>query len=1045
MLICLRKCVLAVSLLSRKPILPLFGQTHSTSDVWLFVCCVVVCVVGLDDEWIRRSKTKNFWKQEGKLAFLRPNQSLRTLCLEFRTGTTDICSMKLSIVHLVLCFFSTVVVVTNAFAPSSSRRSCSSSSSSSRRHTWRTLLSASVVTADKAIGKNPQPEDIVTPKGSSNQWQVHKFGGASLATAELYKTVGDLLLSEAKKGKDGTAVPTMAIVSARGGMTDQLVKVVDSALVDFELAKTVLEEAVEGQIELLQELAPTEITAKIEANIRNDANDILLLVQSLRMINTVPAVTMEVVSGYGEIWSAQTLNAYLQTKEGVPCEWIDARPILMVKTEGSSVGLGEKGSAATGGVVPLWDETSERLRNWWNTVGKDRGMLDADYQSGQSPIVIVTGFVASTIDGVPTTLKRSGSDYSATIFAKLTGASRVTMWKNTNGVYTADPRRVPEAFSIDSLKYDEALELAYFGAQVLHPSAMVPCIDDAIPVYVRNIFNPAFEGTVVSGRSPTIKETEATGKATNWRAKKGIIPIKGITSVDKVALVTLEGASTIGGCNVAEKFMGAMSDANINVLIITQASSESSICIAVPENEGPKAIEALQSAFELELARSTVGSLSLADGMSIVAIVGEGMAFSSGISSTFMGSLSQANVNIRLIAQGSSERQIAVVVNNDDTTRALRAAHQAFTLSDTTASITILGSTGSIGTAFTDALSKQRRNLIDDLGVCPRIMITANSDKMVIADNAAGLPIESLGDEMKSENAMDVDIDRITAAIEADVNPHRVIIDCTNNDAISEYYERWMSSGIDIISPSRKVAAGPFERYEKVCQAKKDSFANWQFESSVGSALPILTTLRDLFETGDKVNRIVGSVSGTMAYVLSTFNEELPFSQAFGRAIEKGFTEKDIREDLTGLDMVRKVVILARQIGLNTEIDDVEVESFIPEELASKKDLTVEDLKVIDDVMLQKFQAAEADGRHLRYKFEIEKETGKCRCFLTAVDHSDPLYRLKNVENLVAFETDRYTASPLIVKGAAAGPELAAAGIFSDVLRCTRAYSQERF
>ncbi|CAJ1962675.1 unnamed protein product [Cylindrotheca closterium] len=885
-------------------------------------------------------------------------------------------------------------------------------------------------------------ESILTPRGSQHSWEVHKFGGASLATAELYKTVGDLLASEAS-GKDNSsgAVPTMAIVSARGGMTDQLVKVVDSALVDFKLAKTVLNEAVEGQIDLLRELASPEITAKIEANIRNDANDILLLVQSLRMINTVPSVTMEVVTGYGEIWSAQTLNAYLQTKN-LPCEWIDARPILMVQSD--SLGLGEKGAASTAGVMPLWKETSNNLATWWNTVGMERGMLDCDYKAGVSPIVVVTGFVASTIDGVPTTLKRSGSDYSATIFAKILGASRVTMWKNTNGVYTADPRRVPEAFSIDSLKYDEALELAYFGAQVLHPSAMVPCIDDNIPVYVRNIFNPAFEGTVVQGRCLTLKETASSGKSVNWRAKKGIIPIKGITSVDKVALVTLEGASAIGGSRVAERFMGAMADNNINVLIITQASSESSICVAVPENEGDKAIEALRSSFELELARSTVGSLSVNKGMSIVAIVGEGMNSSSGISATFMSSMARANVNIRLIAQGSSERQIAVVVDKDDATRALRAAHMAFTLSETTASVALIGSSGSIGKAFVKQLKTQRRTLIDELGICPRVMIAANSKKMAIAETAKGLPIDQLDGLLDGDLVATSDLDRISEEIEANVNPHRVVIDCTNNEKVAKYYERWMSSGIDIISPNRQIVAGPLDRYSRVCEAQRESNSNWQYSSSVGSALPVIETLRDLVETGDKVHKIRGSVSCTLAYILSTFDEETSFSEALAQAVEKEFTEKDIRQDLSGSDMARKVVILARQLGINVGLEDVEVESFITEEMASNDNLKAGDLQSIDAEMLEKYREAAADGRELRYKFEITKETGKCRCFLEAVDNRDPLFRLKNIENLVAFETDRYSASPLIIKGAAAGPDLTAAGIFSDFLRLTRAYSSEQ-
>jgi aspartokinase/homoserine dehydrogenase 1 len=447
----------------------------------------------------------------------------------------------------------------------------------------------------------------------------------------------------------------------------------------------------------------------------------------------------------------------------------------------------------------------------------------------------------------------------------------------------------------------------------------------------------------------------------------------------------------------------------------------------------------------LELARSTVGSISLNKGLSIVAIVGEGMAYSSGISSTLMGSLSKANVNIRLIAQGSSERQIAVVVEKDATTRALRAAHQAFTLSDTTASITLLGTPGSIGSAFVNALQKQRRTLIDKLGVCPRIMISANSKKMAIAENARGLPIDFLVSDLKEENNVeDLDLDKITAELDADVNPHRVVIDMTNSDAVAEYYERWMSSGVDLISPSRKVAAGPLDKYNSAKSVQKGNFVNWQYESSVGSALPVLTTLRDLIETGDEVHRIRGSVSGTFAYVLGLLSEETSFSDALQEAIEKGFTEKDIIEDLSGLDVARKIVILARQIGMEIELDDVEVESFLPEELASRSDLTLEELKSLDADMLEKFKAADADNKVLRYKFEIEKDTGKCRSFLAAVDNTDPLYRLKNVENLVAFETDRYNASPLIVKGAAAGPELAAAGIFSDLLRCTRAYSTER-
>jgi len=931
--------------------------------------------------------------------------------------------------------------------------------------------SSSVRTRTKKKNDLDLKEAVATPVGScSKAWEVHKFGGASLATAELYRTVGDLLVSEAASASAASDsndsskhhIPTMAIVSAMGGMTDLLVKVVDSSLTDFEQATLDLNDAVERAVSVLRELAPPEITEPIEARFRNDARDILSLVQSLRMINTVPPVTMEVVSGFGEIWSAQTLWAYLQTKredgtlKSNPA-WIDARDVLVVQSESS--GLGEKGeSSSTGGVVPLWHETAAKMTEWWETTGTNEHYhFDKLDYTEASPIVVVTGFVAKTLDGVPTTLKRSGSDYSATVFAKLVGASRVTMWKNTDGVYTADPRRVPEAFPIKSLKYDEAIELAYFGAQVLHPSAMVPCIDNNIPVYVRNIFNPSFEGTIIQGRCPLLKDVTADGttarnKVQHWRANRGTIPIKGITSVDKIALVTLEGASVIGGAACAKRLMQAMDEKSISVLMVTQASSESSICIAVPENQGPKALRALQSAFELELARSTVSSVSLCSGMSIVAIVGEGMALNSGVSATFMSSMAKANVNIRCIAQGSSERQIAVVVDGNDTSRALRAAHMAFTLSETVASVAILGCTGKLGSAFVQQLESQKKMLSDELGIGIKLTVAACRTKVTVGKDYKGLELGQLSSMLRDENCIDFDLDMITDVMESDVNPHRVLIDCTNSEEVSDCYARWLSSGINIISPNRKLNAGPLENYKRTCEVMRDNAVTWQYESSVGAALPILTTLKDLQETGDKVRKIRGALSGSLAYVFNTMSEDVTFTEALRQAIDQDFAETDIREDLSGLDSARKVVILARELGMEVDVSDVEIESLLTDDVANAlyddvsqpgelNDRILKDLECRNENMLELLKSAEADGCRLRYKFEIDVESGKCSVGLAAVDTYDTLFRLKSNENLVSFETTRYTTSPLIIKGAAAGPNLAAAGIFADLLRRTRTFS----
>jgi len=856
---------------------------------------------------------------------------------------------------------------------------------------------------------------------------------------------------EGEEGEHSGPIPTMAIVSARGGMTDQLVAVVDSALQDIHQAEISLDLALAGQLAILNEVAPAEITAEIEERMRKDAKDILSVVQSLRMIRSVPPSVMEVVTGFGEIWSAQTLYAYLKHK-GVKTAWLDARDVLIVKSMGAAAGLGDKGSTNTGGVVPVYDVSAKLMETWWNGEGLKEGVNFEGDDDGSAPIVVGTGFVATSEDGVPTTLKRSGSDYSATIFAKLVAAARVTMWKNTDGVYTADPRRVPEAFSIASLKYDEAMELAYFGAQVLHPSAMVPCIDQNIPVYVRNIFNPSFEGTVIQGRCASLEDTNKEGKVVNWRSGTGEIPIKGITSVDAVSLLTLEGASVIGGAEVAERFMGAMADAEIDVLMLTQASSESSITVVVPENQGKAALEGLKSKFELELSRSNINSISLSEEtMAIVAIVGEGMALQSGVSATFMSSLAKANVNIRVIAQGSSERQVAVVVKATDASRALRAAHMAFTLSTSMVSLTILGGTGKLGSALIRQLNAQKDNLAKNLnfGVC--VTTIASSTKMALGQNGQCLVQYNDVYELleNDDTAQELDMDVLTASIEADVNPHRVIIDCTSDDKVADNYERWMASGVNIISPGCRAAAGPLGRYRSIQTAQRANAVEWQYESSVGSALPILTTLRDLTQTGDDVKLLRGCLSGTMAYVFHNMNEETTFSEAVRLAVDKDFAENDIFEDLSGLDAARKIVILARELGMDVSLEDVEVESLLPDEIVnkeytgSKEEVSaaiLEDLKALDAPMLERYREAAAENKRLRYKFVIDVASGKCKCSLEAVDNNDTLYRLRENENLVAFETSRYTSSPLIVKGAAAGPDLSASGMFADLLRLGRAF-----
>jgi aspartokinase/homoserine dehydrogenase 1 len=499
-----------------------------------------------------------------------------------------------------------------------------------------------VLIAEQAVKKNTMPVP----------WGMHKFGGASLADDELYRTCGNILIAESKRG--GASIPTAAVVSAMKGMTDKLVAVVETATkVGGEAAATEkLNEVVNDHVKTAQKLLeghPALVDGIIK-NIMADSADISALLRASSLLRVVPNSTMELVAGMGEIWSAQLLSGYLKT-QGIATAWLNARDVLIV--EGKDSGLGAKGAALDMGVQPLYDETAQRLEAW---LQKHNDLLVGD----TPPILIVTGFVATTADGVPTTLKRSGSDYSATIFARLLKASHVTLWKNVDGVFRADPGSVPNPASVKSMSYNEAIELAYFGGQVLHPSAMLPAVADNTPVYVRNVFNPAFAGTEITSKG----DPDAA--------------VQVITSIPKIAMVDIDGGSWASVSRVTQRVMKAMEDAGIKVVLVTQACASHSISVAVDEAEGKRAVKAVEQAFELELARSEIGGVKATEGYAILSIVGDEMKGFVGTLAKLTAAIARSGTNIISIAQGSSERSITVVVEKKKLAPAMKAVHDEF-------------------------------------------------------------------------------------------------------------------------------------------------------------------------------------------------------------------------------------------------------------------------------------------------------------------------------------------------------------------------------
>jgi aspartokinase/homoserine dehydrogenase 1 len=911
----------------------------------------------------------------------------------------------------------------------------------------------------------------------SKAWEVHKFGGASLNDAQLYATCGDLLISEAGRN-DGKRIPTAAIVSACGGMTDALVGVVNEGMHNEAKGAELMEAAIARQVGILMELCPgrPELTDPVIANLKDDKMRVMSMLTAITLMRGVPPQMLELIAGLGEVWSAQTLNAYMNFK-GVESAWMDARDVLIVP-DSSAGSLGEKGMAIDT-IDPVWDTTAVNMRKWWKgTFGEEK--------KDKAPFMIITGFVCSTESGRPTTLKRSGSDYSATLFAKLLDSCSVTMWKNVNGVYTADPRMVPAAFPVANMTFDEAMELAYFGGQVLHPSAMVPCIEKRIPVLVRNVFNPSHPGTKVYGRGDEqFRWEDQAPDDVNPQ-----MPVTAITSIEKVALVTLAGASFLGTPGVARRMMEALGNAGVNVILTSQGSSEHSITVAVDESQADKALAGVEQAFGVELNRDSEIRVTKRDKVSILAVIGEGMKKRGGVAGSFFNALGRAKVNVIAIAQGSSERNISAVVERDELGRALRAAHDGFTLSDTTIAVGIIG-TGNVGSELMRQLAKFQGSRMDRNTALPamadvkrlniEVRAILDTNKMIMADH--GLPLQAmikdtqtfneekfmdldsweknvggnisdflkkLGDEKDTFEVSAPNFDALEDFMDTKRIPYKVLIDCTASDEIAALYPKWLKRGIHVISPNKLAGAGPMARYEDCLKASLDNQVQWRYEATVGAQMPIISTVQDIIQTGDTVHSIEGIFSGTLSCIFGLLNDNpgMKFSEACKKVrgdFETRFImEPDPRDDLSGRDTARKMVILARQLGIKVEVEDVNEESLMGSCDMSKACSWEELLEKInsagiDEKVAAKMEEAQAKGERLSYVGQVDAKEGKIFVGLRSFPPNNALGRVLAGECVCSFITDRYLErNPLALHGPGAGAQVTASGVFADLLRLSK-------
>jgi aspartokinase/homoserine dehydrogenase 1 len=627
--------------------------------------------------------------------------------------------------------------------------------------------------------------------------------------------------------------------------------------------------------------------------------------------------------------------------------------------------------------------------------------------------LVITGFIARTRAGLQTTLGRDGSDFSASIFGALLDAREIVIWTDVDGVLSADPRRVPDATIIDSLSYNEAMELAYFGAKVIHPQTMAPAVSQGIPIWIRNTFAPQKPGTLIcaSPESPH--------------------PVKGITSIDRIALINVEGTGMIGVPGTAQRLFGALREHGISVALISQGSSEHSICFALAQAEADHAAAVVREAFESEIRQGQIQRVDVTRDCSILAVVGDGMTGTPGIAAKLFNALGASGVNVRAIAQGASERNISVVIDEKQTARALGSVHAGFYLSPHTISIGLIGP-GSVGSAFLDQLGSQIGRLTRDFRIDLRVRAILTSRKMVLADTAIpmGAWRETLAD------AVPANLPQFVQHVDAGHIPHAVIVDCTASAAVARHYPEWLAAGIHVVTPNKQAGSAEMALYRKVHEARRAGHSHYLYEATVGAGLPIIQTVRDLRETGDRVQRIEGILSGTLSYLFNIWDGEQPFSALVRDAKAQGFTEPDPRDDLSGKDVARKLVILAREIGLGLELEDVELQGLVPESLQSGDAADfLERVPEVDAGMRERFQAAHARGRVLRYVGRLDAETGRATVGLVELDRSHLFANISLTDNVVSFTTSRYDRNPLVVRGPGAGPAVTAGGVFADLLR----------
>ena len=810
--------------------------------------------------------------------------------------------------------------------------------------------------------------------------KVIKFGGTSVATSKSLKNVFSIIENQKEN--------TIVVVSALGGITDLLHDFISSkgnSSVDY------LKEIEERHLEIIHGLSKVENQSSLLSFLKQQLNELETILEAVSTIDEITKKTISKVLSFGEILSSKIIFELLNQR-GNDISYLDSREIIFTKYHNNN---------------EIIDEEKTGI-----SISNNIELID-------SKLIIMPGFIATDSNNEISNLGRGGSDYTASVMANYTNSEALEIWTDVSGVFSANPKIVKNSKAIESLSYKEAMELSFFGAKVIYFPTLQPLIEKSIPAYIKNTFDKDAIGTCISNKGENNEEST----------------IKGISHIEKISLINFEGSGMVGVPGFSKRFFGALSERGINVIMITQASSEFSICVAVKESDANNAKISIDKEFEYEISQRKINECQIENSLSNIAIVGDKMKSKKGVSGKLFSTLGNNNINIRAIAQGASERNISIIIDEKDNTKALNSLHEAFFENNCKNLHLFITGVGNVGSNLIRQISDQKKSLEESLGLKMKVMALSNSKKMLLSDTE--IDLTDWKSKLDSSNIKSDNDKFLDFSIKQNLR-NSLFIDNTANSDITVNYNKYLKNGIGIVTCNKIACSSELEKYLDLKSLSRTHNAPFLYETNVGAALPIINTLNNLINSGDQITKIEAVLSGTLNYIFNTFNKENSFYEVVKKAVDLGYTEPDPKIDLCGIDVSRKILILARESGKKIEFSDVQNISFLPDESINteSKEEFLESIKNNDDHFNKMLDKALKNKSRLKYVASLID--GKASVSLKEINENHPFYNLQGSDNITVFHTDRYKESPLVVKGAGAGGEFTASGVFADIIKASK-------